>query len=119
MADVNLALDFTMNVQESTTHRVRKFGFGDGYEQIAADGINTRSTEYQVTTKPLNSADASVMKTGLDQVAVGDYFLATLLPFSTEQRRYRLKDNSYQRQILPSNLTSYEVYQFTLVEAFA
>ncbi len=119
MADVNLALDITMNVQESHNHRVRKFSFGDGYEQIAADGTNTRMTEYAITTKPLNTADALVLQNNLDKVAVGDFFVATMLPFSSQSRRYRLKDNGYQRQFLPSNLTSYQVFQFTLVESFS
>lgn len=117
MADVNLSLDITINVSERVSHRVRKFSFGDGYEQIAADGINTRMTEYDITTRPLNTADANNLRSKLDKVAVGDYFLATLQPFSIEQRRYRLKDNSYDRQFLPSNLTSYQVFQFTLIEA--
>ena len=52
MADVNLTLDLRMEVTEQTTHRVRKYGFGDGYEAVAKDGINTRQTEYSVTTVP-------------------------------------------------------------------
>lgn len=119
MADVNLSLDLTLNVQEQTTHRIKKFGFGDGYVQIAADGINTRLTEYQITTKPLPVADAATLKSNLDSVIQGDYFLATLTPFSTQQRRYRIKGNAYSRQYLPSNTTAYEVFQFTLEEAYS
>ena len=127
MADVNFAIDLISNTQERMTHRVRKFGFGDGYEQIAADGINTRVAEYDLTTRPLKAADANTIRTALDQAAVGDYLLCTLDPFSTIQRRYRLKDSSYTRQFLvqTSDATattqreSYEIYQFTLVEAYA
>ena len=119
MADVNLSIDLRMEVKEKVTHRIRKFGFGDGYEQIAADGIQAKSTEYDVTTRPLLTADADTLKTSLDRVALGDYFLATLSPFSTIVRRYRLKDNNYERQVLPGNLVSYEVFSFTLVEAFS
>ena len=119
MADVNLNIDLRMEIKEKVTHRIRKFGFGDGYEQIAADGIQSRQTEYAVTTRPLLAADANTLKTSLDRVALGDYFKATLTPFSTIVRRYRLKDNGYDHQVLPGNVTSYEVFSFTLVEAFS
>ena len=127
MADVNFAIDLISNTQERMSHRVRKFGFGDGYEQIAVDGVNSRMVEYDITTKPLKAADALTMRTALDNAAIGDYLLCTLTPFSTTQRRYRLVDNSYSRQFLvqasTSNQTtqreSYEVFQFTLIEAYA
>jgi len=119
MADVNLALDIPMHVQEIHTHRVRKFSFGDGYEQVAADGTNTRMTEYNITTRPLVDADASNLQNDLDKVAVGDFFLITLQPFSSLPRRYRLKGNSYQRQFLPAHVTRHQIFQFTLVESFS
>ena len=126
MADVNLALDLVSNVQEKRTHRVRKFSFGDGYEQITADGVNTRMSEYDITTRPLTSTDALVLRNALDDVAIGDYFVITLTPFSQLPRRYRLKDNSYSRQFLvagatnptiPTNNPTLEVFQFSLIEA--
>ena len=126
MADVNLALDLVSNVQEKRTHRVRKFSFGDGYEQISADGVNTRMSEYDITTRPLGSTDALVLRNALDDVAVGDYFLMVLTPFSQTPRRYRLKGNSYSRQFLvaastnpniTTNNPTVEVFQFSLIEA--
>lgn len=127
MADVNLALDLVSNVQEKRSHRVKKFSFGDGYEQISADGVNTLITEYDITTRPLKAADALVLLNGLDAVAVGDHFLATLSPFSTTARRYRLKDNSFSRQFLiaestnpniDNNNVSIQIFQFSLIEAY-
>lgn len=126
MADVNLALDLVSNVQEKRSHRVKKFSFGDGYEQISADGVNTRMSEYDITTRPLGSTDALVLRNSLDDVAVGDYFLMTLTPFSQTPRRYRLKDNSYSRLFLVAGTTNpnittnnptLEVFQFSLIEA--
>ena len=128
MADVNLSLDLVSNIQEKRTHRVRKFSFGDGYEQIAADGINTRTTEYSITTRPLKSADAVTLLDGLDAVAIGYFFVATLQPFSTTPRRYRVKDNSFTRQFLVANTTnqsidsdneSIQIIQFSLIEAYS
>jgi len=118
VADINLSIDVPASIQEVTTHRVRVFGYGDGYQQIAADGINTRGTSYEFTTKPLSPGDASAFKTDLDNVAVGDFFLATLSPFVTEERRYRLADNTYTRSVL-AGPSANEVFQFTLIESFA
>lgn len=125
MADVNFAIDLILKTEERMAHRVRKFGFGDGYEQIAADGINTRIVEYDITTRPLKSADAFTMRTALDKAAVGDFLVCTLTPYSTISRRYRLKDNSYTREFLVQQSSvsstvgrqSYEVFNFTLIEA--
>jgi len=117
VADRTLSLDLTISVVEKVTHRVRKYGFGEGYEQIQKDGINTKRTEYDVTTKPLTSADANTLKTNLDLVASGDYFLATLAPFSSTQQRYRLKNGTYNEQILPS--TNRRIFTFTLSLAYA
>ena len=127
MADVNFAIDLVNTVQERMSHRVRKFGFGDGYEQIAADGVNSRKVEYDITTRPLKVSDANTMRTALDNAAIGDYLLCTLEPYSNIQRRYRLKDSSYVRQYLvqasaaraTTQRESYEIFQFTLIEAYA
>jgi phage-related protein len=116
VADRTLSLDLTLNVTEKVSHRVRKYGFGEGYEQLQKDGINTRKTEYDVTTKPLSAADAATLRTNLDLVAGGDYFLATLAPFSTTSQRYRLKNGTYSEQILPS--TNRRIFTFTLSLAF-
>lgn len=118
MADVNLTLDLRTEVQELTTHRVRKYGFGDGYETIAADGINTRQTEYSITTAPITGLATQVnFQIALDNVAKGDYFKTILTPYSTSTRRYRLKDNRYERKILP--ISGAIEYRFTLIEAFS
>lgn len=125
MADVNFSVDLVSSTQERVTHRVRKFGFGDGYEQIQADGINSRMVEYDITTRPLKEADAFTMQTALEKAAVGDYLKCTLTPYSTTSRRYRLVDSSYSRQFLvqasatgaTTQRDSYEIFQFTLVEA--
>ena len=121
MADVNLALEFRIDVVERTSHRVRTFGFGDGYEAMSADGVNSRMTEYAVTTEPLRSGVAS-FQNKLDKVATGDYFLTSaagnfLAPYVSEARRYRLKGNTYDKKFMPAS--GAVVFTFTLVEAYA
>ena len=118
MADVSLFLDLRMEVSEETSHRVRKYGFGDGYEAIAKDGINTRQTEYSIKTEPIkDNTTRAIFQESLDKVATGDFFVATLAPYSTVPRRYRLKDSTYTRQINPSNKAV--TFSFTLVEAYS
>lgn len=123
MAVVDLSLDIVANTVEDVSYRVRKFGFGDGYEQIAVDGINPRTIEYNITTRPLDRADSNSLQGILDKAAVGDLLQITLEPYTAEERLYRLKDSQYSRQLLRYTARSGQqelsktVYTFTLVEA--
>jgi len=122
MADRNLIIDLIMGVEETTSHRVRKFGYGDGYEQIQADGINTKVREYNITTIPFTLSEALTLKDDLDQVCVGDFFKVTkangLPPFITnEVVRFRLVDNKYSLTSLPAS-DKFQ-FTFTLREAFS
>lgn len=116
MADKALSIDLTMNVVEKSSHRVKRYKFGDGYEQIQKDGINSKKMEYDITTKPLSTADALGLKTNLDLVCQGDFFLATLTPYSSVSLRYRVKNSSYTQSFLPS--TRKAIFTFTLEQAF-
>ena len=123
MADIRLiAFDLVLGVKETTSHRVRKFGFGDGYEQIAPDGINTKVREYNITTVPFNLADTNAFKANLDQVCAGDFFLVPsssgLPPYIIgESVRFRIADNKYTISNLPSS--EKYMFEFTLREAFS
>ena len=117
MADRALALDLVLSVEEATNHRVRKFGYGDGYEQISPDGINTAVREYNITTRPLTSTEFVLLKIDLDAVCTGEFFLATLQPYSSVETRYRLADSKYTTSHLPASDT-YRI-SFVLREAFA
>ena len=117
MADHPLALDLIIGVEEKTIHRVRRFGFGDGYELVAPDGINSRIREYNITTAPLNSIDYIALKEDLDKVCQGDFFTATLSPYNVIETRYRVADSNYTISYLPAG--ERYVISFTLREAFA
>ena len=117
MADHALALDLVVGVEESTIHRVRRFGYGDGYEIVAPDGINSRIREYNITTTPLSGSDFANLREDLDKVCQGDFFTATLSPYSVVESRYRVVDSNYTISYLPSS--ERYVLSFTLREAFA
>jgi len=118
----SLSIDLLLGVEETISHRVRKFGYGDGYEQIVPDGINSKVREYNITTAPLPSATASLLKTALDEVCDGDTFaIRTFSPFfsiaATEPaNHFRLADNTYTSSYLPAS----DTFRFTFVlrEAF-
>ena len=122
MADKTLIFDLILGVEETTNHRIRKFGYGDGYEQIAPDGINSKVREYNITTVPFTRAAMTTFKADLDSVCVGDFFKVTkangLPPFITnEVVRFRLVDNTYSLKSFPAS----DKFQFTfaLREAFS
>ena len=122
MADQALIIDLLMGVEETTAHRVRKFGYGDGYEQIQADGINTKTRQYTITTIPFTLVETNAFKLALDQVCAGDFFLVTkalgLPPFIVnEDVRFRIADNRYTLINFPAS----DKFQFTfaLEEAFS
>ena len=127
MADQTLTLDLLIGVKESTQHRVRKFGYGDGYEQIAPDGINSRIRDYNIKTRPLTDTEANStlkvsgaflgLRPALDSVCRGDFFVATLDPLSTVETRYRVVDSNYEVEYLPA--ADKYIFTFTLREAFA
>jgi len=124
MADRPLSIDLIMGVEEVTTHRIRKFGYGDGYEQVAPDGINTKVREYNITTVPFSASTASSFKELLDEICSGDFFKTNrqvglppyILP-GNDPVRFRLIDNKYSVTSLPAA----DKFQFTfsLREAFS
>jgi len=116
---VALNIDLLMGVQETHNHRVRRFGYGDGYEQVAPDGVNTLVREYNITTRPFSQSEYILFKESLESVCIGDTFLVKeLTPFisSTEGVHFRLKDNNYSVDYLPASNTFR--FSFSLVEAF-
>ena len=66
---------------------------------------------------PLNSADYISFREDLDFVCQGNFFKATLSPYSLEETRYRVVDSNYSLTYLPSS--ERYVISFTLREAFA
>jgi hypothetical protein len=122
MADINFVIDLVLGVDENTSHRIRKFGFGDGYEQIAPDGINTKVRAYNITTIPFGVADSLAFKNNLDQVCAGDFFLVPagvgFPPYILgETVRFRVMDNKYTISYIPAS-DKYR-FEFTLKEAFS
>ena len=124
MADQVLAIDLILGVDEVTSHRIRKFGYGDGYEQIAPDGINTKVREYNITSVPFSASTTSAFREILDQICIGDFFktnteqgMPPYIPPGSDPVRFRIVDNKYTITSLPAS----NKFQFTFAirEAFS
>lgn len=63
---------------ETTDYRVRKAEFGDGYVQVAKDGINSSTVKYELTWPVLSLADAATIKAFFDARGGYEYFYYTV-----------------------------------------
>jgi hypothetical protein len=124
MADQVLNIELILGVDEVTSHRIRKFGYGDGYEQIAPDGINTKVREYNITTVPFSASTASDFREVLDDICIGDFFKTTTeiglppyIPAGSDSVRFRLVDNKYTLKSLPAS-DKFQ-FMFAIREAFS
>jgi hypothetical protein len=79
------------------TSRIRKAQFGDGYEQVAPDGINTDTVVYTIETLPLSDAQATSLDTTLRN-RKGDFFFSKLKD-EPAVAKYRLDDNRWSWSI--------------------
>ena len=57
MATFPTNIEFGRSSGYETTLRSLIAQFGDGYKQVAADGINTASRRWRLVTEPLETAD--------------------------------------------------------------
>jgi hypothetical protein len=95
------------------TSRIRKVQFGDGYEQIAPDGINTDTVVYSIETLPLSDTQAtSINSTLLAQK--GNFFFSKLKD-EPAVAKYRLDDNRWSWNIQGKDAN---VFQFRLRKVY-
>ena len=93
--------------------RIRKVQFGDGYEQLAPDGINTETVTYAIETLPLSDTQAASLNTTLLS-RKGDFFFSKL-PDETVVAKYRLDDNRWSWSIQGKDAN---VFQFRLRKVY-
>jgi len=93
--------------------RIRKVQFGDGYEQLAPDGINTETVTYAIETLPLSDTQAASLNTTLLS-RKGNFFFSKL-PDETVVAKYRLDDNRWSWNIQGKDAN---VFQFRLRKVY-
>lgn len=79
---------YEATVQGNATLRVRRAGFGDGYEQISNDGINQRGQAYEISTVPLIDSHAQALDAALS--ALGGSYFWSRIGSDTQPYKYRL-----------------------------
>lgn len=71
----------------NTTTRLKRLQFGDGYEQVAPDGINLNVERWNLVTVPLRSSVAGGIEVTLNGLK-GDWFFWT--PPNGDTGKFRL-----------------------------
>lgn len=102
---LTLEVEYGLTVRRGT--RVRRVQFGDGYEQVVPDGVNTDIREYDIKTVPITDSQAEALDEDLAALG-GDFFYSQ---FSQDDRRYkyRLSPNqwSWERVAPDVNIISF------------
>jgi phage-related protein len=90
-----LSCEYGLTVQRG--NRTQKVSFGDGYEQISPDGINSDIRQYQIDTAPLSDITAIALDKQLSSL-VGDFFYSQFF-MDEKTYKYRLEPNQWQWRV--------------------
>lgn len=83
-------------------NRTIKAQFGDGYEQVSPDGVNTDIREYTIDTVPISDETAIALDAQLSALR-GDFFYSQFF-MDDSVYKYRLEPSAWQwRTIGPNN----------------
>jgi hypothetical protein len=101
MAQPTLALpcEYGLTVVRGT--RTKETQFGDGYAQIAPDGINNEIRKYQIDTVPIADTIAIALDAQLASLQ-GDFFYSQFF-MDDHLYKYRLSPNQWQWASLGPN----------------
>lgn len=58
-------------------HRIKSVKFGDGYEQLSPDGINSKVDKWRLSYVWMDKATYETIQTAFDTVGGADYFTWT------------------------------------------
>lgn len=102
-----IACEYGLTVRRGS--RVLKAQFGDGYEQVSPDGVNTDIREYTIETAPLSDEAAVSLDAQLSALN-GDFFYSQFF-MDSALFKYRLEPNAWQWRVIgPNN----NVFSFTV-----
>lgn len=104
---------YEATIQGTATLRIRRAGFGDGYEQISSDGINARGQSYDITTVPLIDNHAQALDAALS--SLNGAFFWSRIGSDTQPYKYRLDPFQWSANPEGPNRT---VFSFKIKRAF-
>ena len=109
-----LLTKISLNSSKSIKNRVLDAQFGNGYRQVAKDGLNSNIDNWTLQFVPLSGADLTTMQTFLTTVGVDVWFTWTPLGESVS-KKWRIDKDSIR--ITPINTTKF-TYNFSITQCF-
>ncbi len=102
-----IACEYGLTVRRG--NRTLKAQFGDGYEQVVPDGVNSDIREYTIDTAPISDQAAIDLDAQLSALK-GDFFYSQFY-MDSGLFKYRLEPNAWQWRVIgPNN----NVFSFTV-----
>jgi phage-related protein len=94
-----LPTKIVLDSDKSVSFRAISSRFGDGYQQIAPNGINNRVASWNIEWAPLTLAEKDTVESVLD--SVGSWGILTWTPcMETVQLKFRMSNEGYHRKSL-------------------
>lgn len=109
-----LTTKISLNSSKSIRNRVIEAQFGNGYRQVANDGLNSNVDSWSLQFVPLSGTDLTTMQTFLTTVGVSTWFTWTPLGESVS-KKWRIDKDSIK--ITPINSTKF-TYNFSITQCF-
>lgn len=89
----------TINSQKSQTNRNLFSQFGDGYSQVASDGLNSDIDSWEIRYAPLDATDLTTLDAFLSIVKTVAWF--TWTPFGeVTEKKWRIEKDSIKRLMI-------------------
>lgn len=94
-----LPTKIVLSSDKSVTFRTISSQFGDGYQQVAPNGINVKVASWNIEWAPLTLAERNTVEGVLD--SVGTWGILTWTPcVETTQLKFRISGEGYTRKSL-------------------
>jgi len=91
-----LPLKITNDSDKTTFFRELTGQFGDGYKQVAPDGINNTIDSWNIVWGVLTISEAIIVENAL--LAVGSWGILTWTPFGETLKKFRMDKSGYSRK---------------------
>jgi phage-related protein len=109
-----LANKLTKSSQKTSENRLLEARFGNGYGQVAKDGMNSEIDKWSLQFGPITGADLTTMNTFLAAVGADVWFYWTPLGESVV-KKWRIDKGSKKPRMV--NFTTYEI-NFSITQVF-
>jgi len=91
-----LPLKITNDSDKTTFFRELAGQFGDGYQQVAPNGLNNKIDSWSIVWGALTTAEATIVENALN--AVGSWGILTWTPFGETLKKFRMDKSGYTRK---------------------